>query len=184
MLDACRALENVAANPARVGDRSLRILIPRLLPVLYEIRNNRGVGHVGGDVDPNHEDAEAVLSMANWIMAELVRIFHGVSLADAQVVVESIVSRRHPLIWSIEGVKRVLDATLSTKDQVLLLLYSESGWILSASLCAWVEYSNLSVFRSKVLGTLHKSRLIEHDAPGGRAKISPAGAKYVEEKLL
>src|SRR5262245_60982886 len=58
MVDACRALEGRPAVATRVGDRSLRVLLPRLLPFLYEIRNNRGVGHVGGDVDPNHEDAE------------------------------------------------------------------------------------------------------------------------------
>ena len=37
MLDACRALEGKPADQNRVGDRSLRILLPRLLPVLYEI---------------------------------------------------------------------------------------------------------------------------------------------------
>jgi hypothetical protein len=75
IVDACRQLESRPPDPNWVGDRSLRILLPRLLPFLYEIRNNRGVGHVGGEVNPNHEDAEAVLSMANWVLAELVRIF-------------------------------------------------------------------------------------------------------------
>ena len=54
-VDACKKLENNAGVP-----RSFQILIPRTLPSLYEIRNNRGVGHVGGDVDPNHMDALAV----------------------------------------------------------------------------------------------------------------------------
>lgn len=184
MLDACRMLEGYAADPKRAGDRSLRILIPRMLSVLYEIRNNRGVGHVGGDVDPNHEDSEAVLAMANWIMAELVRIFHGLSLSAAQAVVENIVSRRHPLIWSFEGLKRVLDTSLSASDQVLLLLYSELAWVDTALLRQWVEYRNLSVFRKMVLGKLHKARLIEHDVVAGRARISPAGVKEVEGRLL
>src|SRR5262245_41135931 len=39
LLDACRALEGTPSVATRVGDRSLRILIPRMLPVLYEIRN-------------------------------------------------------------------------------------------------------------------------------------------------
>src|SRR6476469_8660703 len=47
MVDACRALEKMSSDPNRVGDHSLRILIPRMLPPLYDIRNNRGVGHVG-----------------------------------------------------------------------------------------------------------------------------------------
>ena len=154
--------------------------IPRVLPVLYEIRNNRGVGHVGGDVDPNHEDAEAVLAMASWVMAEFVRIFHGISLAEAQAAVEKIVSRRHPLIWSFGDVKRVLDSSMPRGDQVLLLLYSEAGWVSTEVLQQWVEYSNRSIFRNKLLRELHGDRLIEHDAANCRARISPKGISAVE----
>jgi hypothetical protein len=42
ILDACKALENAVGFP-----RSVRIQIPRMLIGLYEIRNNRNVGHVG-----------------------------------------------------------------------------------------------------------------------------------------
>ena len=56
---ACRQLEQNKHVP-----RSFQILVPRLLPALFEVRNNRGVGHVGGDVDPNHMDATFVLSRA------------------------------------------------------------------------------------------------------------------------
>ena len=61
--DACTKLENNTGVP-----RSFQILIPRVLPALYEIRNNRSVGHVGGDVDPSHMDSAAVLAMCNWVM--------------------------------------------------------------------------------------------------------------------
>src|ERR1700729_2865234 len=43
---ACRQLESNTHVP-----RSFQILIPRMLPALYEVRNNRNVGHTGGDVD-------------------------------------------------------------------------------------------------------------------------------------
>src|SRR5207253_10851399 len=76
---ACRALENNTNVP-----RSFRILIPRMLPALYEIRNNRGVGHVGGDVDPNFVDSTVVVAMVKWVIAELVRVFHDVPVAEAQ----------------------------------------------------------------------------------------------------
>ena len=69
----------------------------------YEIRNNRGVGHVGGDVDPNHMDAEAVQTMAGWAMAELVRIFHGVKTEEAQETVDALVERKSPIIWEVLG---------------------------------------------------------------------------------
>src|SRR5687768_6834774 len=65
MVDACRALEQ--APPT--FPRSVRIQIPRMIIALYEIRNNRGVGHVGGDVNPSHMDATAVLYMSKWMMA-------------------------------------------------------------------------------------------------------------------
>src|SRR5215468_4374727 len=46
MVVACRQLEQEKQLP-----RSLRIQVPRMLVALYEIRNNRGVGHAGGDVN-------------------------------------------------------------------------------------------------------------------------------------
>ena len=62
---ACRRLEENTHVP-----RSFQILIPRLLPALYEVRNNRGVGHTGGDVDPNHMDATFGRTNCNWVMGE------------------------------------------------------------------------------------------------------------------
>ncbi len=184
MLQACQALESVPSDPKRVGDRSLRVMIPRLLPVLYEVRNNRNVGHVGGDVNPDHMDAEAVQSMASWVMAELVRIFHKTSTKEAEETVDALVERKTPLIWEIEGTKRVLDHEMVAKDQALLLLHHTTGWVDSEQLVEWVEYSNPTVFRSKVLKPLHDKRFIEYDPDKRRVRISPKGAKDVEGRLL
>lgn len=184
MLAACRALEREPALPGRVGDRSLRVLIPRVLPSLYEIRNNRGVGHVGGDVNANHMDAEFVQATASWVMADLVRIFHNTSTMEAQETVDALIERKTPTIWEVEGVKRVLDPEMSARDQVLVLLHHSAGWVSAADLRKWIEYSNASVFRSSVLMRLHKERLIEFDAASGQARMSPRGAQEVEEKLL
>jgi hypothetical protein len=43
MVAACRAFEQATGF-----DHSVRITTPRVLMALYEIRNNRGVGHAGG----------------------------------------------------------------------------------------------------------------------------------------
>lgn len=184
MLAACQALEKVPANLSRVGDRSMRILIPRMLVALYEVRNNRGVGHVGGDVDPNLMDATAVYSMTSWVLAELVRIFHGVTTDDARAAVAALVERKTPLIWQNDASKRVLDVSISKADQTLLLLHQSTGWVTDKDLCLWVEYSSVSMFRARILKPLHKARLIEFESRGGRAHISPSGAKDVEERLL
>ena len=160
MRDACQALEKVPSSTKLVGDRSFRILIPRLLPGLYEIRNNRGVGHIGGDVNPNLMDATAVYNLASWILAELVRIFHGVSTRDAQEVVNGLVERKSSLIWEIEDVKRVLDPKMPIREQVLLLLHQKLGWLSDKELVSWTEYSNATVFRAKVLTPLHEFGLL------------------------
>jgi len=184
MYDACRALEQRPPSASRAGDRSLRILIPRLLPVLYEIRNNRGVGHVGGDVDPNFQDAVAVYQMASWVMAELVRIFHQISIDEAQETVNSLVEHKHPIIWQAGGIRRVLDPSLSKADQTLLLLYSAGGWVEENVLGEWVEYSNLTQYRNRVIVPLHALRILEYDKKGRQLHLTPNGSKDVETRLL
>lgn len=106
MVDACKAFESESAFP-----RSVRIQIPRMIVALYEIRNNRNVGHVGGDVDPNHMDAVSVLTMSRWILAELVRLFHGMSVDEAEVVVEALTARDVPAIWEVGNKRGCLSPT-------------------------------------------------------------------------
>jgi hypothetical protein len=184
MLTACQVLGQVPSNPGRVGDRSLHVLIPRVLPMLYEIRNNRGVGHVGGDVDANHMDAEAIQAMAGWVMAELIRIFHGVPTSEAQETVDALVERKSPLIWEVKGTKRVLDPKMTAKDQVLVILHHSDAWVPIADLFNAVEYSTVGAFTTNVLRPLHKKRHIELDAVERRAMISPLGIKEVEQRIL
>lgn len=184
MVDACRLLESSPPDPSRIGDRSLRILIPRMLLPLYEIRNNRGVGHVGGDVDPNYMDATTVLAMASWILAELCRIFHNVHIDEAQETVDALVEKRYPLVWEVGEVKRILDSSMSKTDQTLLLLHSETGWVDESELCKWVEHSNASIYRRDVLKKLHSKRFLEYNQKDSKVYLSPNGVQYVEEKLL
>src|SRR5207237_8773003 len=99
--------------------RSFHSLIQRMLPGVDEVRNNRGVGHVGGDVDPNFMDSTVVVAMVKWIVAELVRVFHDVSVTEAQTVVNSLAEITVPLVWSEGDVKRVLDTSLKLKQKIL-----------------------------------------------------------------
>jgi hypothetical protein len=151
---------------------------------LYDKRNNRGVGHTGGDVDPNFMDASAVYAIASWVMAELVRVFHGVGTQEAQETVDLLVERKITLVWAVEKVRRVQDPTMRKEDQALVLLYSKPAWVAEQDLYQWVEYSTASMFRKNILVPLHKARLIEFDAQGARARISPLGAQQVERNVL
>jgi hypothetical protein len=178
MVDACKQLEQETQLP-----RSLRIQVPRMLVALYEIRNNRGVGHAGGDVDPSHMDAVAVLYMSKWLVAELIRVFHNVSTADATEAVDLLVERELPIVWSVDGKKRILAQNLSQRDKTLLLLYSEPGSVSESDLRSWVEASNASSYRRDVLRRAHRAKLLEYDEGGRTVRLSPLGVRYAEEHL-
>jgi hypothetical protein len=174
-VDACKKLENNAFVP-----RSFQILIPRMLPALYEVRNNRSVGHVGGDVDPNHMDSVAVLSMCNWVMAELVRVFHGLTIAEAQKVVDALAEVRIPIIWSDGNVKRVLRPELKLQEQILLLTAVSVPDVSSKEVIEWIEYKDPKYFM-RSLRALHTKRFVEFTEKTDRVKILPPGAKFVQD---
>jgi hypothetical protein len=179
MVDACKALEGGTRQ-----ERAIRIQIPRMIVALYEVRNNRNVGHVGGDVDPNHMDALVVLQMAKWIVAEFVRVLHDVDVDDAAETVEALVERETPLIWEVNGARRVLDTSLSMRDKTLLLLHASDGPLAERDLVSWVEHTNASTYRRDVLKKAHKARLVEYHQAAGTVTISPRGIEVVEDDIL
>lgn len=179
MADACRALEQESPSISR----SARIQIPRMLIALYEIRNNRGVGHVGGDVSPNHMDAVAVLYMSKWVVSEVIRIFHAVDTTSAGNIVDSLVDRTIPIIWEVAGKHRVLKTSLSMRQKTLLLLYQLQGEVSERELTSWVEHTNASVYRRDVLRKLHFDKLVEYDGKAHTLAISPTGVRHVEDSI-
>ena len=168
-----------------IGNDSLRIIIPRALSFLYTMRNKRNIGHSGGDVEANQIDSLVINRTCDWIVCELIRIFHNKSLEEAQQIIDLIATRNLPHVWEINGKKRILLPNLSAKEKVLLLTYSqiESGVFLE-DLIDWVEYVNVSDFKSKVLRTLHKEHLIEFDTELNMIFISPKGCLEIENKFL
>ncbi|GAB5604371.1 hypothetical protein [Sideroxyarcus sp. TK5] len=173
MAEACRKLENETSLP-----RSFQILIPRMLPALYEIRNNRGVGHVGSDVDANAVDATLMLTMVNWIMAELVRVFHTGTLEEAQIAVDALAQRSTPLVWDSNGLKKVLSPKMNLKEQILLLASSTEMDVSIENLMKWTESTNKTYYK-KTLKVLHKEKLIHFDEKAGVVTLLPAGSHAV-----
>jgi hypothetical protein len=180
--EECRKL---IAAPSTAGNESERVVLPRALVFLYTMRNKRGIGHVGGDVDANAIDIAAMAKTADWIVCELIRINHGLSLEEAQDIIDGISVRQLPTIWEVAGKKRVLKEGLKAKDQALLLLYSsQNSAVLIEDLCEWIEYSNPRMFKSKTIRELHKQRFLEFDQDSESIILSPKGVKYVEENLI
>jgi len=176
-VNACRALESNTSVP-----RSFQILIPRILPALYEIRNNRNVGHVGSDVNPDFMDSSAVLAMTSWIMGELIRVFHGVTTEEAQTIVDNLAERRLPLVWKCGDIRRVLNPDLHLKDQVLLLVSSISKRVKTDDLFTWTGYKKRAYF-NRLLRQLHDQRLIEFHEANAEIEMLPPGNEYVRTLL-
>ena len=167
------------------GPDSLRVIMPRALAFLYTLRNKRGIGHEGGDVDANEIDAATCVRTADWCLSELIRVVHTLSLEEAQALLDAIAERDVPHVWAIAGVKRVLDPGLTAREQVLVLLYSDADTAVPVEdLITWVEYSRADHFRTKILTPLHRARLVEFDRDTNTVLLSPLGAIETETRVL
>ena len=121
-LDVVKLSNRLANEPRGSVSDSVRLHIPRALRVIYDIRNSRDAAHLGDGIDPNIQDSSLVIGCLNWTMAELVRLFHGVSANAAAVLIDQLVRRTVPVIQDFDGVPRVL-RDLPAGDMCLLLLY-------------------------------------------------------------
>lgn len=177
--------EHLEQTPKTAGPEGLRVILPRALLLLYTLRNKRDFGHAGGEVDANEIDALTAMQVADWCMCELIRVCHSLPLEDAQLLCNAIAERKLPILWNILGRKRILDTSLSYRDQTLLLLYSEIEMgIPTEDLFEWTEHSHRTNYRRDILAKLHKARLIEWDKDTEMAIISPTGIDEVERSIL
>ncbi|GAB4062531.1 hypothetical protein GCM10028777_02570 [Angustibacter speluncae] len=179
--DLCKSMERV---PRTAGPEEFRVLIPRALNFVYTMRNKRGMGHEGEEVDPHEADASAVVALANWCVAELIRVTSTLPMEDAQRVVDALAERELPVVWSGAGRKRVLDPQMSRKDQVLTLLYSEPDEATPVEdLCAWVEAPRLDNFKTRVIAPMHAQRIVEYDRETETVMLLPPGIAAAETLL-
>jgi hypothetical protein len=175
---ACWELEKKYAHVP--DSRSPRILIPRMMIGLYDIRNNRGVGHAGADVDPNHMDATVVLYTAKWLMAELVRLLHTLHIDEATAIVDGLIEREVAWVWTHDDRKRVLRTGMTWKQQTLVLMLTEAGDVAEADLFRWLEHPGMPSFRKDVLKPLHKARQIDYDTDKRTVRLLPPGVTAAE----
>lgn len=180
--DLCRGFEKLDKTK---GHESLRIVIPRCLLFIYTLRNKRGIGHIGGEIEANEIDAATVLRAADWCISELIRLYHKLSIEEAQCILDAIAVRQTSRIWSVGGKHRVLNPSLNYPDQTLLLLHSTNEYAVPIEeLADWVEHPRLREYKTKVVDRLHKRRLVEWNRDSDTVILSPTGIQYVEDTLL
>ena len=122
--EECEKLRNL---PVGSHPDSVRLYIPRSIRVVYDIRNNRDVAHLGDGIDPNIQDASIVVSICDWIMAELVRLFHNITPDEAYRIINDIVSRKIPAIQEFDKKMKTLNPSFSAEERILTVLYHKGS---------------------------------------------------------
>lgn len=171
-------LENATGAPDAV-----RIHIPRTLKLIYDIRNKRDAAHLGDGIDPNLQDATLVVSNMDWVLAELVRLHHGVSADAAQRIIEDLVTKEVPAVQEIDG-QPVILSDLQPRDQALLMLYRAGavGATLE-ELAGWLRVDRKDHLKAR-LAKLDTDKLILRHPQSDRYHLTSKGTKYVQQKRL
>jgi hypothetical protein len=150
---------------------------------VYDIRNNRDAAHLADGIDPNLQDATLVISVIDWVLAELLRIYHKVSADEAREIVDQIVSRSAPIIQQFNGALKVLNPGLGAGDHCLVLLYHcASRGATFDEIRTWVRPKMRSNIKRTLLTLAEQKDLVHCD--GHRYQITRLGEREVEQRRL
>lgn len=175
-------LDRLRQLPRNQYPKSLRVWIPRVLHSIYNIRNSRDVAHLSGDVNPNVPDSTLVATNADWVMAEFVRLYHGVDADEAQARVDALVTRKAPAVQMFGDVPKVLRPALSNKEKILLLLFDRGETGATASeLGDWLNRRTYNVRRD--LRELDEEARLHYNEEEDRAEITRVGEIEVEDEI-
>ena len=94
--------------------------------LVLDFRNNRDVAHLGG-FDANSMDALFVMTSATWIMCELIRVYGGYAMPEAQKIVDALSVREYPVIMERRGELFITRHDLKAKDEVLVLMMKSAS---------------------------------------------------------
>lgn len=169
---------------AQHGHESIRRHLPKALYFIYGIRSTRSVVHLADGIDPNIQDATLVVNTLDWMMAELVRVFHTVSPDEAHAVITDLVKREVPVIEEIDG-QPVCSVELGVADQVLVFLYRagrDVGLDLQ-ELRRQMRHNSQSNLNKAVRRLDEKALVLLHPA-SNKAHITSSGMRDVENRKL
>lgn len=156
--------------------RQKTVSITRLL---LDFRNNRDVAHLGG-FNANSMDALFVTISATWALCELVRVYGGYSMNEAEAIVEGLSVRDYPVVIEREGEIFIARHDLKARQEVLVLLTKnrEAGFDF---LFSKTRDRNRSRFK-KALDEMVSEKLI--GMQGENYFLMPRGAAAVANESL
>lgn len=109
------------AEKATTLPDEMRVLIPRHVRVLYDHRSKRGGGHTS--FDPNEMDSHVVVGVADWLLAELLRLYGEMEPGEALSLVRGLIARQVPLVEEIDGDLVTLLPGASAREEIELVLW-------------------------------------------------------------
>jgi len=170
---------NDTLKETSLGD-SIRLLIPRAIRVLYGHRSQRGGAHTY-PFNPNAMDASLVSSTADWILAELVRLYYTTDPDGALTIVKALTSKTAPFIEYIDGDYVVLRQNASAREQIELILYSRyPSRTTPTQLKGWItDHPARSIVTS--LQWMEKDKHIHRNNEG--VMLTTLGIRNVEQEI-
>jgi hypothetical protein len=151
-----------------------------LVRLLLDFRNNRDAAHLGG-FDANSMDTLFIMTSDTWILCELVRVYGGYGMPEAQEIVDRLSAKEYPVILERHGELFIARHDLGAKQQVLVLL-TRNASATTEFLETKVGDSNKSRFRRN-LREMVTDKLIGQTANGDYF-IMPRGQALVASKSL
>jgi len=163
---------------------SIRLYIPKALDVLYDIRNNRNVGHVGGDIDENYADANLSLTLCSWVLVEIIRLYYIGDINQAQELVNKLIQIRIPLIQDFDGYLRILTPELPLRNKIMAIaFYKGEEGISLQDLNRFLSHNHTPANIGRSINRLVQLALLHLDEHRNLYLITDAGIAWTEENV-
>lgn len=95
----------------------------KVLRAMYKFRSDRGAVHIDPNYTANHLDAKFMLENANWVMAEIIRLFWKGAKPDASKIIRNIIQYDIPCIKEIDDRVLVQRTDCTVEEEILLILF-------------------------------------------------------------
>lgn len=158
---------------------SVRLLIPRAVRVVYDHRSKRGGAHIG-PFDPNPMDCMLVTSLADWVFAELVRLYYTGDPEQAAAIVDNLIAKSIPLVERIGEDYIVLSPRTSARQEIGLILYSRyPERSTPTELIKWMPYQSPENIRAS-LRNMERAKEVHRNKDG--VILTQLGIRVMEQK--
>ncbi|XOB42408.1 MAG: hypothetical protein ACKKMP_03555 [Candidatus Nealsonbacteria bacterium] len=179
-VDTNRLIAELQSIPFGQQPESIRLHIPRTLRVIYDIRSKRDAAHLADGINPNVQDTTFVVAACDWVMAELVRLYHSVSPSEAQKIVEELVERKLLVVQDFDGFLKTLNPSWGPKERILTTLYQRGKKGATVDeLASWLKPSQRKNIKAALYRLEYNNDFIF--CKKNKCFITYRGLKYVED---